>query len=129
MARTIVRIALWGIGAIIALSALLILYLAHYAISNATPDVGATGTGNASHRSLTQTVGMTLIDAAMKSYWDVNKTYPKTLSDLVPQYLASLPLDQNGQAYRYNVLAGENGFQLCPNLNGRDGCITDAFRK
>lgn len=47
-----------------------------------------------------------LIALALENYYDVNKTYPPSLSALFPDYLESIPVDpSNGSNYAYGTTA------------------------
>ena len=57
------------------------------------------------------------IQLAMQLYYDASSTYPATLADLVPTYIATQPRDPVGQiAYPYDVIGGGTSYAVCANL-------------
>ncbi len=55
---------------------------------------------------------------ALELYRLDNNKYPNTLSDLVPEYMAMVPMDPNGGNYFYRVI--NDGYNLCANLETTD---------
>lgn len=57
------------------------------------------------------------IQLAMQLYYDASSTYPQTLADLVPTYIATQPRDPVGQvAYPYDWIDDGASYAVCANL-------------
>ena len=54
------------------------------------------------------------IRESLNTYFTANKAYPKTLIQLVPTYLATLPVDpETGKPYNYIPAKNPDNYQLC----------------
>ncbi|MFH1207310.1 MAG: hypothetical protein V1668_01750 [Patescibacteria group bacterium] len=59
--------------------------------------------------------------AAALSYYDDNKSYPNTVDELAPKYLASIPTDpKTREPYAYALTSDRKNFSLCARLNNKD---------
>lgn len=57
---------------------------------------------------------MRAVSTALQAYFTEKQTYPTQLSDLVPTYVPTLPVDpQNGSQYVYDNNATTNLYGLC----------------
>ena len=57
------------------------------------------------------------IQLAMQLFYDASSTYPTTLAELVPVYIATQPKDPVGQvAYPYDRLNNGSSYAVCANL-------------
>ena len=63
-------------------------------------------------QSLSETIHLTLISAALKNYHDQNKgSYPQSLGDFVPRYLPSIPAADDGQTFEYQTTEHGRGYR------------------
>jgi hypothetical protein len=116
MVRKILLIIVWAAAGIVALLVILGSSISIWAMRDIKPDTSATTTASAdlSPDSFSQTIHLTLINAALKNYHDQNNgLYPQSLNDLVPKYLSIIPLDDNGQPFTYKLIDDDHGYELC----------------
>lgn len=77
--------------------------------------------------SLTQTIHMSLITAALMSYQHKNQyMYPESLNGLAPKYLPSIPSDDNGQPFQYQTFENNLAYQICASTANGPYCISDS---
>jgi len=67
-------------------------------------------------------VGDTIV-AALKNYKENNQVYPESLDDLVPKYLASVPLAARGEEWGYSSFDRGLEFSLSYDWGGNDVAI------
>lgn len=75
---------------------------------------------NALGRDQKRAEDLDTIVAALQKYRDEKKSYPNTLQQLVPTYLASLPNDPLSPKYSYRYVKTQNGFRLTAYLETSD---------
>lgn len=75
---------------------------------------------NALGRDQKRQADLVTIQAALSKYYAEKKSYPNSLQQLVPQYLASLPKDPLSPKYSYRYVKTPSGYKLTAYLETSD---------
>jgi len=71
---------------------------------------------------------MAKMQTALGYYYQQNSKYPENITELVPTFLSTLPLDpQSGASYSYKPLDNDMNYQLCANYELRQKQCVNAL--